>query len=337
MSMGFAFFREPHSISLQFCKGQVQYLPENWKLDTIPDGFLISPWSHSNEILHIHCQPEKCEFSRVLDELAQIGQFLKSSTAKNTEYVEFENQIHQIKNLILEGKVEKIVASRIEVESMKFDHTLIYYWFLELLKQHQNAFVSLVFTPEYGLWMGATPEVLMQLDGQNLTTVSLAGTLVNRQEAWTGKEELEQSVTTRFIKTVLEKFGQNVSKLSEVTEIKSGDIRHLKSHFQVQIDPENVQIVIKSLSPTPAVAGFPQDFAIQWINETEGYQRSLFSGFWGIKVANQLNLFVNLRCVQLTQNQHLFYAGCGINLGSEVSKEWAETDAKMNVTRMLRP
>ncbi len=336
MSLGFAFFREPQTNSLQFCKGQVQYLPENWKLLDVLDGFLISPWSKSNQILHIHCEPRECEMKMVHHELVQMTQILQFSEERNTEYAEFENQIQHIQSLISGGDIEKIVASRIEVESIKFDYNLVYNWFLELLNQHQNAFVSLVYTPEYGLWMGATPEVLLHLDGSNLTTVSLAGTLVNEQEIWTGKEELEQSVTTRFIKQVLEEFGQNESQLSEVTEIKSGDIRHLKSHFQVQVDPENVRMIVNSLSPTPAVAGYPKDLAIQWLKETERFNRSLFSGFLGMKESNKLNLFVNLRCVQLTQNQQIFYAGCGINLGSSVEKEWLETEAKMNVTRSFR-
>ena len=337
MSSGFAFFREPDSTTLQFCKGRVQFLPENWNLSQLIDGFFISPWSKSDEILLIQGEPKKCEPETVRTELLKIGEFLKKSSERSTDFADFEHQIIEIKRLISKGGIEKIVASRIEAESILFDHEQIYQWFLELLKNHQNALVALVYTPEFGLWMGATPEVLLQLDGEKLTTVSLAGTLVNQHEKWTDKEALEQSVTTRFIKQVLEKFGKNDSQSSEVLEVKSGNIRHLKSFFKVQIDPENIQNIIFALSPTPAVAGYPKDFAIQWLNETEGFNRSLFSGFWGMKSDDKLHLYVNLRCLQLTQNQHIFYAGCGINQGSDVSKEWIETEAKMNVTRLLRP
>jgi isochorismate synthase len=101
----------------------------------------------------------------------------------------------------------------------------------------------------------------------------------------------------------------------------------------MKIESENVFKLIESLSPTPAVGGYPQKVAIQWLQENETYNRELFTGFIGPKFLDRLLLLVNLRCAKITQNQHLYYAGCGVNAGSETKKEWLETEAKMNVIR----
>jgi len=333
MNLSFAFFREPNSLTLQFCKGQLKTLPDKWDLTSIPDGFLLSPWPNSLEIYVIDPLQKEATIEMVLEELIRIQPLLKDSNFTSVSKLEFAQQIKEIQFEIKEGRLEKVVASRNETHEQTFDANRTYKWFLNLLNNHKNAMVSLVYTPEFGLWIGATPEVLMQVNGNVLSTVSLAGTLVDPYENWTEKEALEQSVTTKFIESILAQFAEQTSLKSEVLEVKSGDIRHLKSHFKAQINQNKVQNILNVLSPTPAVSGYPQRMAIQWLQQNENYNRSLFSGFWGIKASEKMHLYVNLRCAQITQNQLNFYAGCGINTGSEVEKEWIETTAKMNVTR----
>ncbi len=336
MSLSFAFFREPNAQTLQFCKGKLTLLPESWTINSIQNGFLLSPWANSQQIFLIASEKQEIESIAVLNELQNIAPSLNLSNIHSVNKPEFANQIYKIQEEILAGNLEKVVASRIEAEMCTLDVDQIYRWFLNLLDSHQNAMVSLVYTPNYGLWIGATPEILLHVDDNTLTTVSLAGTLIDSSESWTEKEALEQSVTTKFIDGVLEQFAEQSSIKSEIVEVKIGDIRHLKSHFKVQINQNKVQNILNVLSPTPAVSGYPQKLALSWIAQNENYERSLFSGFWGIKSAQNMHLYVNLRCAKITQNQHLFYAGCGINFGSEVEKEWNETTAKMNVTRNYR-
>ena len=336
MTLSFAFFREPNTNTLHFCKGELKILPKYWNLNSISNGFLLSPWANSEQIFLIASDKQEIASNAVLTELKGLESLLSISDHQSVPQIEFTRQIHQIQFDIAEGKLEKVVASRNVAENHSFDANQIYQWFLNLLEIHQNAMVSLVFTPEFGLWIGATPEVLLNIEGDELSTVSLAGTLVDSSAEWTEKEALEQSVTTKFIEGVLDEFASFSPVKSEVVEVKSGDIRHLKSHFKVQIDPKMVQNILNVLSPTPAVSGYPQKLAVSWIAQNEHYNRSLFSGFWGTKSGQSMHLYVNLRCAQITQNQHVFYAGCGINAGSEVEKEWIETTAKMNVTRKYR-
>ena len=47
------------------------------------------------------------------------------------------------------------------------------------------------------------------------------------------------------------------------------------------------------------------------------------------------NLFVNLRCLQIKNNQALIYVGGGITKDSNPEKEWEETVAKSLTTKSL--
>ncbi len=68
--------------------------------------------------------------------------------------------------------------------------------------KYPNAFVSMVYTAEYGLWIGASPEILLEVNASGFKTYSLAGTKANTQwnsnTAWGEKEKEEQEIVTRY-------------------------------------------------------------------------------------------------------------------------------------------
>lgn len=336
MNQSFAIFREANSAQLKICIGDLMQFNSNWNLETIPTGYLISPWHNAENIYQIQGEFEILDIENLISFLEGQKLKLQDSNDISTTFDAFSKEVLSIQNQISLGKIEKAVASRVHVDEVNFNIGSIVNWYKQLLIQHETALVALVYTPNFGLWIGASPETLIQLNGNNLTTMSLAGTLTNDDDKWTQKEKLEQSVTSKFILETLNGFGTKASVETEIREIKSGTLRHLQSVFNVEILPQKIAEIVKEFSPTPAVAGYPKEKAIAWINQHEDFQRELFAGFWGPKVNSSLNLNVNLRCAKITKNQQLFYAGCGINSGSEVSKEWDETAAKMDATRKLR-
>ena len=72
------------------------------------------------------------------------------------------DQVNYIKNQISQGNAEKVILSRIKRISIPtgFDPVNS---FLALMKKHPTAMVYLISTPESGVWLGATPEVLVEL------------------------------------------------------------------------------------------------------------------------------------------------------------------------------
>ena len=87
-----------------------------------------------------------------------------------------------------------------------------------------------------------------------------------------------------------------------------------------------IQIADK-LHPTPAVSGLPQKEAIELIDSIEEHERSLYAGCIGV-LGDRTDLFVNLRCAQLIENEYFLYLGGGFTKDSIAKKEWQETENK---------
>ena len=56
-----------------------------------------------------------------------------------------------------------------------------------------------------------------------------------------------------------------------------------------------------------------------------------YAGFIGPVKSNELNLFVNIRCMKWMPESAFIYAGAGITAASDAEAEWMETENKMKV------
>ena len=124
---------------------------------------------------------------------------------------------------IEKSNLEKIVISRNEIVDLeKFDLLRVY---KSLLKKYQNAFVYVWFHPKVGLWLGATPETLLHVEGDKFKTMSLAGTQVyqeNKNPEWKSKELEEQQLVTYFIESQLNPISSNL-KIDATETIRAGN------------------------------------------------------------------------------------------------------------------
>ena len=86
---------------------------------------------------------------------------------------------------------------------------------------------------------------------------------------------------------------------------------------------------IAELHPTPAVCGLPKNLADDFIRLKEKHERKYYTGYLGPwKLNQQVDLFVNLRCMEVTDDEFILYAGGGITAHSIPEKEWEETNQK---------
>jgi isochorismate synthase len=74
---------------------------------------------------------------------------------------------------------------------------------------------------------------------------------------------------------------------------------------------------------------------INFITENEVHDRKLYAGFWGMVGPDSFNLFVNLRCYEITESELIFYAGGGITGSSDPEAEWIETERKIANTQAV--
>src|SRR5690606_15629740 len=89
--------------------------------------------------------------------------------------------------------------------------------------------------------------------------------------------------------------------------------------------------VMRSLFPTPAVCGIPKDKSLKLIEETETFDRGLFSGIIGwFNTDGYGEFFVSIRSALVNDKKLYAYAGCGIVDGSDPVEEFEETNLKLN-------
>jgi isochorismate synthase len=247
-----------------------------------------------------------------------------------------EDYLQLIENTIAdirEGALSKVIISR-QIPVGRTDSSLGN-TFLNLQDQTPNAFTYLVNLPVAGVWMGATPEVLIKSDGDRFETVSLAGTQVRKYDGeeyyWSTKDIEEQAFVSRYMLDVFFNFDIHKYKTTGPETLESGKVAHLKTSFFFPKEKiENcLGNFIDELHPTPAVCGLPKDLADEYILEHELYDRRYYTGYLGPwRLDGQVSLFVNLRCMEITSGKYILYAGGGITARSIPEKEWEETNQK---------
>jgi isochorismate synthase len=262
---------------------------------------------------------------------------ISSDEAKDT----FIRLVQSALSEIAHGKFEKIVPSRKKAIDLPADFDVVSS-FQNLCQRYPQALVSFVSIPGIGTWLGASPEVLVSVEGgKTFKTVALAGTLpyhtgLNlKSVAWTQKEIEEQALVERYVISCFKNIRLREYEEHGPKTSVAGNLMHLKSEFTVDMKATNFpqlgSVMLKLLHPTSAVCGMPLDPSLEFLRNHEGYDREFYAGYLGpVNVHNNTDLFVNLRCMQILDKRGVLYAGAGVTIDSNPEEEWAETEMKFN-------
>ncbi|AXG75031.1 isochorismate synthase [Flavobacterium arcticum] len=326
------------SVTGIFQKEATQYY-----LDTFTDvGFVFAPFSGDKKVFI----PAKVSdvFTAKISIENLVATKVDEAPAINEEAkANFENLVSKSIKAIKTGVFNKLVTSRTEIVSeSEIDIIEVYQ---RLLHTYPNAFRYCIYTPDTGLWTGATPEQLLKVDNKTLNTVALAGTqlyIEGEEVVWENKEKEEQQIVTDYIMSSLQEYSDTITTTPPYT-FRAGNIVHIKTDVTAELKNNNaLEDVINKLHPTPAVCGMPKAEAMQFILENEGYNREYYSGYLGemhhdftAGSNNHTNLFVNLRCMKVVDNEAHLYIGCGITKDSNPEKEFFETVNKSMTMRKV--
>lgn len=295
--------------------------PVSQCINGIDKGFVIQPFDSSQHPITIPFQTfdgtEQLHISPLVDP------FPSQSTAKAFYFKQTAQIIEYLKN----KPNEKVVYSRVELHT--FESTLSSA-FGKLMEQYPNAYVFCFHTPSTGTWLGASPELLASCQGNKFETMALAGTMnAHRGGKWSQKNRDEQSIVADFIKAILKRKG-----ITDYTErqgqLIAGPVKHLLTEFKFNL-PRNLyaEEIVRDLSPTPALAGFPREKSLHIIAEHEAHDRGCYGGFCGPRFDESNFIYwVNLRCVQIKNSNCALYIGGGLMADSDPENEWKETERK---------
>ncbi|WP_394773501.1 chorismate-binding protein [Flavobacterium sp.] len=305
-------------------------------------GFVFASFDEKQLILIPENESEiiTTEQEEITFDAVEIEDLSFGSAAK----IQYEDLVSKGIQAIKNEEFKKVVLSRSEkITLSEFDFIETFQHLIEL---YPTTFSYVFFHPEIGFWMGATPEQLLKANGSVFETTALAGTQKANLETeivWQQKEKDEQQYVTDFIVKRLREVASSVN-VTEPYSVKAGSIWHIKTDISgVLNDNSTLEEVIDTLHPTPAVCGLPKKKAKAFIIENENYNRTFYTGFLGELNSSfahndiSSDLFVNLRSMQIQDNNAILYMGCGITKESIPEKEWEESVNKsMTMKRVLR-
>ncbi len=328
------------------------YIVEDYK----ESGFVFAPFDALNKTFYI-------PFSESIYQSFKLQEISSNQEYANDELPLQENRRAQHLALVSKG-IQAIKQDGLKKVVLSRKHTLppiksTITVFQRLLQQYPQAFVYFWFHPVTGIWMGASPEALVLLKDNHLQTMSLAGTQVyegTSEVSWGSKENTEQQFVTDEIVKQLEPLISGLSIGNQHT-VRAGNVLHLCTKIEGRLLKTNVKALLERLHPTPAICGLPRALAHQFIKNEEGYDRSYYTGFLGelnLRKVNrrsrnsknieqqayfnskkETNLFVNLRCMQVSEKETTLYVGGGITGASIPEAEWVETVKKAETLSKL--
>lgn len=324
MTSGFYIYRLPGETEWIGFKGSV----EN---NLSANGFVIVPFDKkSDHIFTIHA--EKPISVDEVNNFADLKQeiFHDNIPLQSTSREAHQKRVKDITSALHAG--EKCVLSRLICKEAEIN---IYRSLLNLAEEFPNAFIYCFYTPQSGLWLGATPELLLERHNFQLRTMALAGTRLcdHSDTKWSDKNIEEQQIVTDVITEKLIEHGvENIDLQGPYTR-NAGIIEHLCTDIRGNLTPDHSRLeiirLLFQLSPTPALCGRPRDKAISLIEQNEDYSREYYGGFLGpINERGDFRLFALLRSVKNVGSRIVMYVGGGITSKSDPEDEWVETENK---------
>ncbi|MCY4194562.1 MAG: isochorismate synthase [bacterium] len=251
----------------------------------------------------------------------------------------YRDAVKQASDAIAAGELGKVVVAR-EVEAVgRIDPAVV----LARLAGRFETCAVFGFGRGRSCFVGASPEILAELDGDVVTTYAVAGTAARgltpaddaanvERLALDPKEQAEHRYVVDYLRTRLALAGVDLDPTGP-TEVRTlPGIHHLVTTVTGRIAPAPGMALrlVGALHPTPAVGGAPSSFAQQWIANHEGLDRGWYAGPVGwIDHRGCGSFYVALRSALVGPRGMRLCAGAGIVAGSDPEQELVETDVKL--------
>jgi menaquinone-specific isochorismate synthase len=192
------------------------------------------------------------------------------------------------------------------------------------------------------VFLGASPELLLQKNNMSISTMALAGTtnrgIYEEGDIQLAKELLSSKKDRKEHQIVVQQIIDNLKSFIDPNTLSYGDtphihkihnVQHLRTNISAQLKGEiSLLEIISHLHPTPAVGGKPRSEALQLIRTIEGSRGWYASPVGYIKSNLDGKFIVGLRSALVQERIIHAFAGAGIVGASDPIKEWEETKLK---------
>ncbi len=191
--------------------------------------------------------------------------------------------------------------------------------------------------------VGASPEILVRLEGDNITVRPIAGTRPRgktpQQDAELAQELLADPKELAEHLMLIDLGRNDVGRVAQHGTVKLTDkmvieryshVMHIVSNVEATLKPGLDAIdVLKATFPAGTVSGAPKVRAMEIIDELEPSKRGIYAGAVGYLGFNgDMDLAIALRTAVIKDATLYVQAGAGIVADSIPASEWIETQNK---------
>jgi menaquinone-specific isochorismate synthase len=197
--------------------------------------------------------------------------------------------------------------------------------------------------------VGATPELLIQQTGREVSALVLAGTTprggnpaedeaLGAELLASAKNTEEHSYAVASIRDTLGPLCNTLDVEARPALLKLPNLQHLGTRVRGTLaptgTPRSALALAAAVHPTAAVCGTPTGAAFELIRELEHMDRERYAGPVGwVDAEGNGEWGIALRCAQLSGRSARLFAGCGIVAGSDPAAELAEAQVKFRPMR----
>ena len=204
-------------------------------------------------------------------------------------------------------------------------------------------------------FIGASPELLVEIKGDRIRSHPLAGTTPRTGDPKTDdelarkliasmKDQVEHRVVIDAIHEMLLPWCSYLDWEPEPSVLQVANVQHLGTLIEGHLSAvrPSVMEIVRTLSPTPALGGHPRDAALALIADVEELDRGPYGGAVGwVDGSGNGTWAVAIRCAELSDDRLTarLIAGGGIVAASDPDAELAETQAKFQamLSAIVRP
>jgi anthranilate synthase component I len=269
---------------------------------------------------------------------------------------QYESAVRDAKEAIAAGEAIQIVVARRQtyerpiidgrngVPGHPLDAVTLY---RALRRINPSPYLFFVRMPEFSV-VGASPELLVRVEGDRMTTHPIAGT---RPRGATPLEDdalayaLQRDPKERAEHVMLVDLGRNdlgrvaragtvaVTKYMEVE--RYSHVLHLVSNVEARLKPGlDALDALRSIFPAGTLSGAPKVRAMQLIAEAEGERRGLYGGAVGyLGYDGNLDTAITIRSAVMCEDRIHATVGAGIVAGSVPEREFEGTEHKAGAVR----
>ena len=204
-------------------------------------------------------------------------------------------------------------------------------------------------------FIGASPELLVEVDGPVVRSHPLAGTAprtgdvdhdarIAAELIASTKNQIEHRVVIDVVHDTLLPWASYLDWEPDPSIVTVANVQHLGTRLEGMLSQPGPSVIelVRALSPTPALGGHPRDAALELIQRVEGFERGRYGGAVGwVDAAGNGTWAVAIRCAELSDDcrSARLVAGGGIVADSDPHAELAETQAKFQamLSAIVRP